>query len=123
MAVETLSPWPPTTTPTQRAAAVTCLKDALPTSLTDNRANQLGMTASELVERYASNAPQAIKNEAVIRCAVWMYQMQPGVAGERYGEHDVSYVPSMTGALRHSGATGLLSAFKVRRAGKIENVE
>ena len=71
-----------------------------------------------LVEREAGpDTPEAVANEAAIRCAGWMadsigraYKMEAGDTGETFpsGQHS---------ALRHSGALALLGPWKVRRAG------
>ena len=119
MAVATLSPWPNTTATVALAAARTCLGDAL--GLTDESTlDRLGSTAAELVERYAPDAPQPVKNEAVVRCAGWL-QQQPSAAirGETVGPLSVDYAPTHMSALRHSGAMALLAPWKVRRAGAI----
>ena len=117
MAVATLSPWP--TTSAALASATACLRGAIGAT-DDPTAQRLGSTAAALVERYAPSAPQAIKNEAVIRCAGWLHEAPAGgVRSEATGEIRTSYMPSATGALRSSGAMGLLSPWKVRRAGAI----
>ena len=76
--------------------------------------------ATELVTRYAPDAPDAISNEAIIRCAGWLAE-QPSTAirSETEGDIRTSYIPMMQSALRHSGAMALLSAWKIRRAGAI----
>lgn len=83
-------------------------------------AERLLEVASLLVDNYASNAPHAIKNEAVLRCAGWLHQAPSGgQRSESEGDVSTSFSPGATGALRHSGAMSLLSPFKIRRAGKI----
>lgn len=69
MASVILSPFPGSTMTTQRPAAIACIKVSISggTKLTDDRAAALGEAASALVERFAPDAPQAVKNEAVIR--------------------------------------------------------
>ena len=118
MAVAALSPWP--TTPAALTAARTCLRDVLGDDLTDDRLDALGSTAAELVERFAPGAPQAIRNESVIRTAGWLCE-QPaaGVRSEATGDIRTAYMAAATGALRSSGAMGLLGSWKVRRAGAI----
>lgn len=76
--------------------------------------------ATELVNRYAPTAPDAIGNEATIRCAGWLAE-QPSAAirSETEGDIGTTYAPTHTSALRHSGAMALLSPWKVRRAGAI----
>ena len=114
-----LSPWPSRTATASLAAAIEALSDALGE---DDEAvvARLGATAAALTERYAPGAPEAIKCEAVIRCAGWLRESPTsGAMREREGEVSTSYSPSMTGALRASGAMALLSPWKVRRAGSI----
>ena len=117
MAVADLSPWP--TTPAALAAARSCLGDAVGVTV-EPTLDRLGSAAAALVERYAPDAPQPIKNEAAIRCAGWLVQ-QPAAAvrSESVGDIRTSYAPTHTGALRHSGAMALLSPWAVRRAGAI----
>ena len=76
--------------------------------------------ATELVNRFAPDAPDAISNEAVIRTAGWLAE-QPSAAitSETEGDIRTSYAPSMLSALRHSGGMALLSPWKNRRAGTI----
>ena len=83
-------------------------------------ATRLLAVATALVERYADGAPDAIANEAVIRCAGWLAE-QPSAAirSETEGDISTSYASTHMSALRHSGAMALLSPWKVRRAGAI----
>ena len=117
MVVAVLSPWP--TTPAALAAARTCLSDAIGETV-EETLDRLGSTAAALVERYAPDAPQAVKNEASIRAAGWLVE-QPSAAirSESIGDVSTSFAPSLTSALQHSGAMGLLSPWKIRRAGAI----
>lgn len=84
------------------------------------RAGHILASAWALVSRHAPAAPEAIQREATIRAAGWLAE-QPagGVRSESTGDISTSYAPSMTGALRHSGAMSLLAPWKVRRAGSI----
>lgn len=117
MAVAVLSPWP--TTPAALRDATACLKAAIGED-DDANAQRLGATAAALVERYAPDAPQLVRNEAVIRAAGWLRE-QPAAAvrSEGIGEVSTSYATTHVSALRHSGAMALLSPFKQRRAGAI----
>lgn len=83
-------------------------------------ADRLLPVASALVERYAPAAPEAIQDEAAIRCAGWLSE-QPAAAvrSERIGDIQTDYSPSNMSALRHSGAMALLTGWKVRRGGAI----
>ena len=103
-------------------AATEALAAALGLDATADAAEvqRLGAAAAALVEKYASGAPEAIKDEAVIRCAGWLRESpSSGARSESEGEIRTSFSPAMTGALRASGAMGLLSAWKVRRAGAV----
>lgn len=112
-----LSPWP--VEPMALATAVELLGAAI-VETDEAKIRRWGAASSALVERYAPGAPQVIRNEAVVRCSGWLAQ-QPAAAvrGERLGELGIDYMPSMVGALRHSGAMGLLTAWRIRRAGSI----
>ena len=113
-----LSPWP--TDPTDLQSAIACLKEAIGAHLSDARFQALGEVTAELVERYGPEAPQGIRNEALLRCAGWLAQ-QPNasIRSERVGDISTGYSPMLTGALRYSGAMSLLSPFKIRRGGLI----
>lgn len=77
-------------------------------------------TATALVLRFAPDAPDAIANEAALRCSGWLADSPAsGVRRESAGPLDASYSPLATGALRASGAMSLLGPWKVRRAGAI----
>ena len=112
-----LSPWP--TSPAALAAAVAELGAALGEDDATVVA-RLGATAAALVERFAPAAPDAIKCEAVIRCAGWLREAPAsGARSQSEGDIRTSYTPGATGALRASGAMGLLSGWKIRRAGAV----
>ncbi len=114
----TLSPWP--TSPVALTNATATLKAIIGPDLTDTRVQSLGATAAALVERFAPDAPQAIKDEAVTRCAGWLAEAPAGgQRAEDQGDVRTSYTPSATGALRASGGMGLLSPWKVRRGGAV----
>lgn len=114
-----LSPWPARTATASLAAAIAELGAALGED-DDTVTARLGATAAALVERYAPDAPEPIKCEAVTRCAAWLREAPAyGVRSESEGDISTSFSPSMTGALRSSGAMGLLSPWKRRRAGAL----
>lgn len=70
MAVTTLSPWPTSMVALQNAR--TCLKEAIGSDADDATIDRLGGTAAALVERFAASAPQAVKDESVIRVSGWL---------------------------------------------------
>lgn len=113
-----LSPFP--TDAVEVTAALAEIRESVETSLNDTALKRLGSVSAELVERFCSEAPQIIRDEAVIRCLGWLASRP---ADSRMSQDAVgvstSWSPGMTGALRHSGAMSLLSTFKIRRAGKI----
>ena len=112
-----LSPWP--ATETARVAAVARLKAAIGED-DDNTTARLGSSAAALVEHFAPGAPQPIRTEAVIRAAGWLRDAPAsGARSESEGDIRTGYTPSATGALRASGAMGLLSPWKIRRAGVV----
>ena len=83
------------------------------------RIDGLMAAASALVEREAPSAPQAVRNEAVVRMAGYLRQSDyGGIRREGVGEgaRDVEYVTTHAGAFRRSGAKALLSPWKRRRA-------
>ena len=102
------------------AVTITAAELAEAVGVDSTTATRLLAVAAELVTRYAPHAPDAISNEAVIRCAGWLSE-QPAAAitGESEGDIRTSYAPTMQSALRHSGAMALLSSWKIRRAGAI----
>lgn len=119
-----LSPWPPTTSAAARTAAVARLRQAVAGRTLDSEdaANALGECAAALVENYAPGAPQAVKDEAVIRFAGYLAQSDFGaIASEQGGPAPLQfeYVTNHANAFRNSGAAMLLTRWRVRRAGAI----
>lgn len=80
-------------------------------------------SAIELVDRYAPNAPEPVRNEAAARTAGWLRDVDPAAGSRRHGGEDgsdeVTFRPASSNALRASGGMGLLTGFKVRRAGSV----
>lgn len=123
MALAVLSPWPNTTATVALAAARTCLKAGINApNLSDERTDALGSTAAAIVERYASSAPQPVRNEGVIRLAGWLQVSAKGdIIPVRVGELAFSWRPTIgRNALRQSGAMGLLSPWHRPRAMVLE---
>ena len=118
-----LSPWPTVAASVSRAAAVALLKGATNIS-SDDVANRLGSVASALVEDYAPGAPQALKDEAVIRFAGYLFDAGPdggfgALPESKIGPVDQAFTTTHQNAWRNSGAGLLLTRFKVRRGGSI----
>ena len=122
--VATLSPWP--STPAALASARACLKGTVAeiSGESDGRIDALGAVAAALVERFAPDAPGAVKNEAVIRVAAWTHARIPRTTHSatigpiRADFRERYYSPD---ALRNSGAMGMLSPWRLHRALPVED--
>ena len=88
--------------------------------LDDAETLRLIEVSSAVVEKNAPAAPEAVKNEAIVRCVGWLSE-QPAasIRSERTGEIMTGYRAGELSALRHSGAMAILSPWKIRRAGAI----
>jgi len=90
------------------------------TRMGEPHATRLLAVASELVTDYAPDAPDVIQNEAVIRMAGYLYGSDyGGIRSESIGPQGINYATNHAAAFRYSGAAGLLTRYKRRRAGKI----
>ena len=91
-----------------------------PTPVIVQKAERLLPIASELVTEYCrgSIVPGSVMNEAVVRCAGWLNSMvlSTGIKNQKVDDLEVEYFASQRSALKNSGAEGLLSRFKQRRA-------
>ncbi len=88
--------------------------------LDDPETARLVEAASAIVDRYAAGAPEAVRDEAVVRVAGYLAECPPApIRHERVGEISTGFHRDSQSALRHSGAMALLSPWKVRRAGAI----
>ena len=119
-----LSPWPAndgTQIPALSAATFELGRAlALHSTLDAELIWRLGAAASALVEEHAAMAPQAIRNEAVVRCAGWLLESpSSGIRSTSEGDIRTSFSPGMVGALRTSGAMSLLRPWARRRAGAV----
>ena len=104
--------------------AVTLTAETLAVEIgaTEERATCLLAVATEVVTRYAPNAPEALANEAVVRFAGYLAQADFGtIRTESVGPMSVEYVVNHATMFRNCGAEALLTRFKRRRAGAIGN--
>ena len=103
------------------AVTLTATDLAAALAVNDALAARLHQVAVALVERFAPDAPEPVQNEAAIRCAGWLLETPAGaVRSETTGDVRTTFDGARSlGALRHSGAMGLLTAFKVRHGGAI----
>ena len=119
-----LTPWPPNdgTQIPALSSATQILGTALGLHTTTSARLiwRVGAAASALIEREAPGAPDAIRDEAVVRCAGWLLDSPAsGIRSQAEGEIRTSFSPAMTGAMRASGALSLLAPWRIRRAGAI----
>ena len=86
---------------------------------TESIAARLLPVATEIVTRYAPEAPDAIQNEAVIRVAGWLRDSpSSGFMEAKRGAREYTlHRAHLTGALRSSGAMALLRPYKAVGAG------
>ena len=102
------------------AVTITAADLGVAAQLTADQATRLLPVATALVERYAPSAPAEIQNEAAIRVAGWLGHTAAGsITRVETGPRSTEFAASQKGALRHSGAMSLLSAWKTRRAGAV----
>ena len=103
--------------------AVTLQADALATELNipPTTAARLLPVATEMVTRYAPQAPDAMANEGVIRLAGYMASTSHygAIRSSEVGPLKVENVVNHAMMFRNSGAQALLTQYKVRRAGAI----
>ena len=100
--------------------ATSYLKDLISPGASDATIRRLGETAAAHVERYAPSAPKAVKNEAVVRFAGYLIQSNTGpITKLDVGRVNIERTTNHAGMFRNSGAAGLLSSWKRRRAGLI----
>ena len=117
-----LSPWP--TDVGALASAIATLKGALGVgdAVDDTTLARWGAMASARVERYAPDAPQATKDESVIRLAGYVSEMQYGtVRSEEIGPKKMEFTTNHAAAFRNCGAAGLLSPWRVRRGAPVQD--
>lgn len=81
--------------------------------------DDVGSAAAAYVERYAPGAPDAVKDESVVRFAAWLVTVTDALTRERDGEMEQEFDNNHAAMFRRSGAAALLSPWKIRRAGVI----
>ncbi len=116
-----LSPWP--TDAAELTTARRELKAALEFGswdIPEAALERVGAAASARVEKYASGAPQAVKDEALVRPAGRMiagkFHMYGNDSRVEIGESEIEYAAPTPNLFTSSGAAGLLSPWRVRRA-------
>ena len=82
------------------------------------RATRLLATATAVAGDYAPTAPEALRNEAVIRFAGYLAGADYGaVRSETLGQKSAEYVVNHAAMFRNCGAAALLSPYRKRRGG------
>lgn len=117
-----LVPWPSRTASASLNKARSYLRGAIGSpDLEADRVDRLGRVAAVMVEQYASGAPEAVQDEAVVRFAGYLAQSDFGtiVSETSVGDAKVEYTVTHQNAFRNSGAAMLLTRWRVRRAGVI----
>ena len=118
MAVGVLTPWP--TTPAALTNARAALKaETGRTDATDDQVDRIAGAASAVIERYAAEAPEAIRSEAMVRLCGYLLNsaFEQAATLEKMGELTREFPSNHSAAFRHCGAQALLAPWKVRRAG------
>lgn len=87
------------------AASADDIPDAIVTTI-----GVLFPAATEMVTRYAPNAPDAVHNAALVRLLGWLYETSPAEQGTRQG-------------IIASGAAALLAFWRDHRAGVIAGLD
>ena len=83
-------------------------------------AERLLAVAALTALRYAPRAPNSLLNESVIRYAGYLHESGfGGVRSETLGAKSVERVVNHAAMFRNSGAAGLLTHYKIRRAGHV----
>ena len=115
-----LSPWP--TSPAALTVATSTLKDSVSPGSSNEYIQRLGAAASPVIEKYASDAPDSVRSEALIRLCGFIHETgKPGnygaVRDKNIDADQVKLTKTFNpapGALRRSGAMSLLSPWRDR---------
>ena len=92
----------------------------LPSAAELERATRVLSVAVQMVDDYAPNAPDALKDEAVIRFGGYILGSDyGGVRMDELGPQKYEYTTNHAAAFRNCGAAMLLTRYRVRRAGAI----
>ena len=103
------------------AVTLADLKEVGLLTLPDAGAQRKLDTASALVERYAPDAPDGVKDEATIRAVGWLLERSPGYASASFGDDMTRFAAMSINVLYHSGATGILTPWRAHGLGKVND--
>ena len=128
----------PTASGEERLKAISevrgALENVLPSSVLKSQETELDAVdleiariagaASARISRYAFCAPGDVKREALIRFVAWLQESTGVINPQNITGLDVSSPPeNQSRAFRLSGAMGLLSQWRVRGAGVVEETD
>ena len=80
------------------------------------RDSQIARAAILMAFSYAPGSPADVLEEASIRTAGWLRDVDPGFSSVSLDGDNVEFRPAHGSALRNSGAQALLSPWRQRRA-------
>lgn len=113
-----LVPWPKTAEAQNNA--ITELKDLLgrdPNN--DSRLKLVACSVSDRIQKAASEAPEALKTEALVRAVGFILDVGSGAeTRQTIGDESITFA-SPANYFRRSGAEACLTDYIVRRAGKV----
>ena len=122
-----LTPWPDT--PMALQVATAALRSALGRGVNtsnpfayddvDVEVQRLGGAVALKIEEYAINAPDAAKDEALIRGAAWLRDTKGARSSSTVGPLSSERPSNSAAWFLHSGAASLLTRYKQRRGGVI----
>lgn len=125
-----LVPWPMQTA--TRLDALNSLRRALDKARSgdavddlDERIERSAVAVAAEITHYAPDAPQAVKNEALIRAVAWLQDTRGAEReiSQSFGTIDVKSEPAPVQSgtwFTHSGARSLLAPYRTRHAGTIK---
>ena len=106
---------------------VLCIEDATDRARARRHVELLHKVCTALIENYAPGAPDSVKSEALCRVAGYLHGydgsaaalQQIQITGSSGAAVDLKFRSACGSALRCSGASALLSPWRVRRAVRV----
>ena len=102
------------------------LRELISGDVADARLDALVAVSCEQVTRYAPDAPDAVRDESILRLGAWLWAREPRAVQEvsigdiRINFRERNLTPN---ALVNSGARALLSPWRARRALPVEDLD
>ena len=101
------------------AASITAAELAAIVGVDQDTAARLLEVVKLRVERYAPDAPTAMKNQSILRGIGWLKDSASPVSKETVGPLAIERTVNTASWFLSSGAASLLSPWKVRRGGAV----